>query len=267
MGPALFNTEDPLRVHPIPCLRDNYAYLIICPESGDAAVVDPSEAAPVLAEIEALSLNLKAILNTHHHWDHVGGNEALCKHYPNLDVYGYHTDRGRIPGQNRFLKDGDTVTFGSLKGRFTHNPGHTTGAVTYYFEDAAFTGDTLFAAGCGRLFEGSADDMWRSLNQVIGSHDESTKLYFGHEYTASNLRFALTVEPDNQAAAAKLERVLALRDAGQYTTPSTITEEKATNPFMRCDSETIRGHLSEKGFPTGNAIEVLAGVRTLKDQF
>jgi len=257
-----------MKVYPVPCLRDNYAYVLVCPETNEAAVVDPSEAPPVIEAVEKLDVALTAILNTHHHWDHVNGNEALLEKYPNLKVFGHASDRGRIPGQTEFLEEGDAVRFGAQSGTITHNPGHTTGAVTFYFGQNAFTGDTLFAAGCGRLFEGTPADMHVSLNQKIGGHDPETKLYFGHEYTANNLKFALSVEPGNQKAREKLARVEALRAKGEYSTPTTLAEEWDTNPFMRCDSLEIQEAVRRAD--PGNdlaPVSVLRVVRQLKDQF
>ena len=257
-----------MKVVPVPCWNDNYAYILICEETAEAGIVDPTEANPVLKELNRLQLNPVAIFNTHHHPDHVGGNRALLGRYPKLKVFGYHSDRGRIPGQTEFLKDGDGVAFGSIQGSFSHNPGHTTGAVTYYFEDCAFTGDTLFAAGCGRLFEGTPEHMYRSLNQTIGQRDQATKVYFGHEYTENNLRFALTVEPNNPHIADKLERVSKLRAKGQFSTPSTLAEEWLTNPFMRCDSDEIKRTVAgvEKDNPL-DPVSVLRVVRHLKDRY
>lgn len=257
-----------MKVVPVPCLKDNYAYLVICEDTGGCGVVDPSEAAPVLKAVREHHVDLVAIFNTHHHWDHVGGNEDLLKAHPNLQIYGHESDKGRIPGQTVFLKDQQPIALGLLHGHVTHNPGHTTGAVTYFFEDAGFTGDTLFAAGCGRLFEGDAADMYRSLNQVIGGHPNTTKLYFGHEYTENNLRFAQSVEPGNQAVMAKLQRVRELRAQGLATTPTTLEEEWATNPFMRVDSAEIKNHVAQHE-PNNDLspISVLRVVRELKDRF
>lgn len=257
-----------MKIVSIPCLQDNYAYLIICEDTGEAAVVDPSEHQPVLDEIERQNVTLTTILNTHHHWDHVGGNPGLMERYPDLTIVGHGSDKGRIPGHNVFLKEGDQVQVGNLSGSFTHNPGHTTGGVTYYIEDAAFTGDTLFAAGCGRLFEGTPAQMYDSLCNQIGGHAPETKLYFGHEYTESNLLFALHVEPGNEKAKAKLERVREQRARGEFTTPTTLAEEWETNPFMRHDSPEIQA--SVKKHHPENDLEpasVLAVVRHMKDHF
>lgn len=257
-----------MKVISIPCLSDNYAYLVICEETNQAGVVDPSEAAPVIEAITQAKVTLTAILNTHHHWDHTGGNNDLIAKYPDLAVYGHASDKGRIDGQTVFLKDGDTFTLGKLSVRAVHNPGHTSGAVSYIVEDAVFTGDTMFAAGCGRLFEGTPADMHESLNHVIGALPKSTKVYFGHEYTVNNLKFALHVEPDNKAAQAKLKQVEALRAKGRFSTPSTLAEEWETNPFMRVDSAAIKATVRQA--QPGNdltPVSMLAAVRGMKDNF
>lgn len=228
-----------MRVVPIPCLNDNYAYLLVCEATGNAAIVDVPECAPVWKCIQEENVEMVAILNTHHHWDHVDGNPDLLKKLPHLAVYGHHSDEGRIPGQTVFLKDTDTITIGNLKGTLSHNPGHTTGGITYYFEDVAFTGDTLFGAGCGRLYEGTPTQMYRSLNENILKHSSAKKFYFGHEYTEKNLQFALTVEPGNPKITERLNRVKSQRRAGDFTTPATVEDELATNPFLRCDSPEI----------------------------
>jgi len=257
-----------MRVQPVLCLRDNFAYILICEETGQAAVVDPSESGPVLAELERLKAPLVAIFNTHHHYDHVDGNLGLLAHFPGTRIYAHASDKGRVPGQTHFLEEGDTPGFGNIKGSLTHNPGHTTGAVTYYFGEHAFTGDTLFAAGCGRIFEGTAEDMYVSLNQKIGGHDPNTRLWFGHEYTVNNLRFALEVEPDNVHVQKRLSQAMALREQGLFTTPSTLAEEWLTNPFMRCDSETLKG-AAKKYDPKCDLspISVLRAIRKMKDAF
>ena len=154
----------PVEVHLVPCLKDNYAYLLHQPGSADALVVDASEEAPVLAALGRLGLNPVAILATHHHHDHVGGNAGLLSRFPQLRVFGYRTDQGRIPGQTDFLDDGQELELAGMGLKALHIPGHTLGAVAYVGEGAAFTGDTLFAAGCGRLFEGTAAQMYESLN-------------------------------------------------------------------------------------------------------
>ena len=257
-----------MKIVTIPCLQDNFAYLLICTKTQQAAVVDPSEAAPVISEIERQGVKLTTILNTHHHWDHVDGNQELIAKYPGLIIYGHASDRGRIPGQTEFLKSGDEVRFGEESGTFLHNPGHTTGAVTYVFGKTAFTGDTLFAAGCGRLFEGTPAQMHDSLNVQIGGLADDTELYFGHEYTEANLRFALSVESGNAEIQQKLEAVNALRSAGKFSTPTTLAEERLTNPFMRCTSAEIHACVKSKE-PQHNLVdeEVFRTLRELKNNY
>ena len=252
----------------IPCLQDNFAYLLICPKTGEAAVVDPSEADPVRKEIKRQNVKLTAILNTHHHWDHVGGNKELKADCPDLKIYGHASDRGRIPEQTEFLEDGDQVLFGEQSGSFLHNPGHTSGAITYLFGKTAFTGDTLFAAGCGRLFEGTPEQMHDSLNNRIGKLPDKTELYFGHEYTEANLRFALSVESGNAEIQHKLEAVSALCSSGKFSTPTTLAEERLTNPFMRCTSAEILACVKSKE-PDHNLEEeeVFRTLRELKNNF
>jgi len=222
----------------IPLLRDNYGYLIVCQKTNSAAIVDPSESEPVLRRIEQENVTLTAILNTHHHRDHTGGNEGLLAGNK-LEVYGHKSDQGRIPGLTRGVEESDDITVGELRGKVLFIPGHTTGHVAYLFDNNLFCGDTLFTAGCGRLFEGTAEQMQASLKKLMALPDE-TKVYCGHEYTESNLRFAMTLEPKNHKLVSRLERVQALRARGLSTVPSTIEEEKHTNPFLRWESERFK---------------------------
>ncbi|HIL17202.1 MAG TPA: hydroxyacylglutathione hydrolase [Deltaproteobacteria bacterium] len=254
-------------VFPLPCLHDNYAYLLVCPQTQATAVVDPSAAEPVQVELQRRGLSLTAILNTHHHWDHVGGNEALLAKSPGIRIFGHASDRGRIPGQTEFLEVGDVVRFGKIAGRILHNPGHTSGAISYVFGDQAFTGDTLFAAGCGRVFEGTMEQMHHSLNGVLGGLPDPTRLYFGHEYTERNLEFAQSVEPDNAAVAQRLDVVRQHRRKRQYTTPTTLAEERQTNPFLRCGNSELRQVAQRKSSGSSTEVEVFGVLRGLKDRF
>ncbi len=255
-------------VVPIPVLQDNYSYLVIDPKTSDAAVVDCSEPDPVLTEVERRGINLTSILATHHHWDHIGGNDALLAHRP-LRVYGSREDGSRIPGLTHGLAEGDEVVVGSLKGQAIFIPAHTSGHLAYYFPDqgVVFTGDTLFAGGCGRLFEGDAGQMMASLAK-LAVLPPRTKVYCGHEYTEKNLRFAATLEPDNRAIAEKLEAVRRLRAHSEPTVPTTIESERATNPFLRTDSPELRATLRSR-FPDLGAdpVAIFARVRALKDTF
>jgi hydroxyacylglutathione hydrolase len=255
-----------MRVVPVPQLKDNYAYLVIDPRTNQAGVVDCAEAAPVLDAAAAAGVQLVAILPTHHHYDHVDGNTALLRAHPALAVYGVDD---RIPGLTRTVRHGDQVTVGSLSARVIYIPAHTSGHIAYYFasERAVFTGDTLFAAGCGRLFEGDAAMMIKSLSRLSELPDD-THVYFGHEYTEKNLRFALTLEPANAALVEKYAWALEQRRRGETTTPTTLASEKATNPFLRWRSAELRASLQQR-FPDlpMDDVSVFAKTRALKDAF
>ena len=257
-----------IRVVPVPVLADNYAYLVIA-DGGRAAIVDPSEAEPVLAAAKREGAELIAIWNTHHHWDHTGGNRDLLRAQPNLEVYGYGEDKARIPGLTNGVGDGEEFELEGTKVRVLYIPAHTSGHVAYHLpsEAAVFTGDTLFAAGCGRLFEGDPAMMMSSLGR-LSSLPPETKVFCGHEYTEKNLRFALEVEPGNAAAREKHRRVVALRERGEPTVPTTIAEELATNPFLRADSGEIRATVRRRFPETGDdPVAVFASVRKWKDEF
>ena len=257
-----------MKIVSVPCLADNYAYLLICEDTGQAGVVDPSEAEPVLQHVAREGVTLSAILNTHHHWDHVGGNKALLARHPTLKVYGHASDQGRIDGQTELLETGASFKVGDLTVRALHNPGHTSGGVSYVVHDAVFTGDTLFAAGCGRLFEGTPENMYNSLCKVLGSLPPETRVFFGHEYTEKNLLFAAHVEPDNVDVQDRLAAVRAMRAKGEFTTPSTLAAEWKTNPFMRTESKSIQQTVrtSDPGSQL-TPVAVLGAIRRMKDQF
>jgi hydroxyacylglutathione hydrolase len=225
-----------LTVVQLPVLTDNYIYLLHDEATGTTGVVDPAEAAPVLDELARRGWQLGWILNTHHHGDHVGGNAALVA-ATGCRVVGPRADQARIPLIQTPVADGDVFRLGASPARVFDTPGHTRGHIVYWFEqDAAlFAGDTLFALGCGRLFEGSPEQMWESLAKLAALPPE-TRVYCAHEYTESNLRFALSVAPDDPALLARGQRVRALRAASLPTVPSTLGEELATNPFLRAGS-------------------------------
>lgn len=254
----------------VPQLSDNYAYLLIDPATRDAAIVDCAEAEPVLAEVAKQGVRLVAVLATHHHFDHVGGNADLLAAVPGLRVYGSDADAPKIPGITDRLSDGDPVSFGKLTGRMIFIPAHTSGHVAYQFdgERAVFTGDTLFAGGCGRLFEGDAAQMKASLERLAALPDD-TAVYCGHEYTQKNLEFALTLEPGNRPLVDKLARVRELRRNGQPTVPSSIGDEKATNPFLRTSSAELAASVRKQvpDLPAGDEVALFAAVRALKDRF
>ena len=255
-----------MKIHQIPMLRDNYAYLLVCEKSKTAAILDPSEADPALNRIEQEGVKFDAILNTHHHRDHTGGNEGiLAKH--KVDVYGHKSDSARIHGLSRGVDDGDEIQIGEVKGKVLFVPGHTTGHIAYLFDNNLFCGDTLFTAGCGRLFEGTPEQMDASLKKLMAL-TYNNKIYCGHEYTESNLRFAMSIEPKNPKLASRFERVQGLRSRGASTVPSTLEEEKQTNPFLRWDSKEIQASLksSDPGARL-DPVSVFAAVRKMKDAF
>jgi hydroxyacylglutathione hydrolase len=255
-----------MKIIQIPLLRDNYGYLLVCEKSRETAVVDPSEAEPVLKRAEQEKVNLKAILNTHHHRDHTGGNEGILAQHQ-LEVYGHKSDGARIFGLTHGVEDGDEIKIGELSGRVLFVPGHTTGHVAYLFGNNLFSGDTLFTAGCGRLFEGTAEQMHTSLVKLMALPDD-TKVYCGHEYTESNLRFAVTLEPKNHKLVSRFERVQGLRTRGASTVPATLEEEKQTNPFLRWDSKELQASLKSQAPDFRlDPVSVFAKVRQLKDSF
>jgi len=253
----------------VPQLKDNYAYLVIDDQSGQCGVVDCSEAGKLLDEVKRRGLKLVVALPTHWHFDHVGGNEDLVRAVPGLKVYGARGEAGRIPAMTEEVDDGSEVSVGPIRGRVIGIPAHTSGHIAYYFPGlkAVFTGDTLFIAGCGRLFEGGASTMMASLARLAALPDD-TQVYCGHEYTEKNLQFALTLEPGNSALKAKYEWARKMRAGGKYTIPSTIGDEKLINPFLRFDSAELRSSI-RKVDPSVNddAVAIFAKTRELKDRF
>ena len=256
-----------LEVLVIPLLRDNHGYALVDRSSGTAVVIDPSEADPVSTALHAASVRPVAVWCTHHHADHVGGVPGLLERHPELPVLGsaFDLEHGRIPGQTRGLRDGEELVHGGVAFDALSVPGHTLGALAYVGAGHAFTGDTLFLAGCGRVFEGTMPQMRASLAR-LASLPASTRLWVGHEYTARNLDFAATVEPENLAVAARLEAVRRRRAAFETTMPGTIAEERATTPMLRWDAEAVLRFAARRG-AAATPDEVFARVREAKDAF
>jgi len=250
----------PLEIEIVPCLSDNYAYLV--KSGGQCAVVDQSEREPVRAALAKKGWTLTHILNTHHHLDHCGGNLEL-KAETGATIVGPGKDRARIPGLEVGVDEGSGWEFDGRKVQVLEVPAHTRGAITFVIDGHAFTGDTLFLMGCGRLFEGDPKMMWTSLSKLMTLPDQ-TKIYCGHEYTQSNGRFALTLEPGNQALKARMGEVNALRAAGKPTVPASMGLEKQTNPFLRPDQPEIRKSL---GMERADTVAAFGEIRARKDRF
>jgi hydroxyacylglutathione hydrolase len=243
-----------LRIERIPTLSDNYSYLVICEATNEAAVIDAPEVEPVVQRVEETGARVTKILSTHHHFDHSAANPELAKRY-DVPVLAHHSDAGRMPGYTEGLEEGDTVQVGQHTARVLFIPSHTMGHIAYVFDDAKalFSGDMLFAGGCGRLFEGTAEMMYDALCVKLFALPDDVRVFCGHEYTLSNLKFAVTIEPDNADIQSKLETVEAIRaqaapdwhDATpeEMTIPSTIGEEKATNPFVRAADASELGRI------------------------
>lgn len=253
-----------LEIHQIPVLNDNYLYLIKDTASDAVGIVDPAVAEPVLAKLDELGWKLTHILNTHHHMDHTGANLEL-KEKTGCQIIGSKNDASRIPGIDVLLSEGDVFDFGTQKARIFEVSGHTMGHIAYWFEasNALFCGDTLFALGCGRLFEGTPAQMWDSLGKFIKLPDE-TQVYCAHEYTESNAHFAMTIEPQNGTLRKRFDEIQDLRSQGIPTVPSTLAVEKATNPFLRPDSQDIQETLHMSG---ADLVSVFAEIRNRKDNF
>jgi hydroxyacylglutathione hydrolase len=250
-----------LEITLVPCLTDNYAYLLHDAAGGLCAVVDPSEPEPVKRALAGRKLT--HILNTHHHFDHTGGNIPLKEEF-GAKVVGPENDRDRIPGIDEGVSEAAPWHFGSHVARILEIPAHTRGHIAFAFDDGAvFTGDTLFAMGCGRLFEGTPEMMWSSLSKLMRLADDM-RVYCGHEYTLSNGKFALTLEPGNAELQARMKEVEATRANAEPTIPSTIGLEKRTNPFLRPNSPEIRKNLNMDG---ASEVDVFGEMRRRKDNF
>ncbi len=267
---APFRSADgKLEVHQVPAWQDNFVWIAVCTETGQAAAVDGPDAEGALAYCEAHGLTLTTILNTHTHPDHVGINRDLERRgmLSSLRVFGARKKASDVPGLTDPVEEGSVVRVGNVEGRVMLTEGHIDGHVSYVFDDVLFSGDTLFAAGCGYLFDGPPEKMFDSLSRLTAL-DPSTRVCCAHEYTQDNLRFAWSVEPDNAALADRIRRVWALRAEGRASVPSTIAEERATNPFVRHASVTLRANVAaawpDRDLSTPQAI--FAATRALKDR-
>jgi hydroxyacylglutathione hydrolase len=250
------------RVVPVPCLRDNYAYLVHREGEAACVVVDPSEAAPVEAALAREGLTPRALLATHHHLDHVGGIQALADRFAGIEVVASRVDGARIAGVTRLVDDGEHLAIAGLAVAALAVPGHTLGAVAFAIGDAVFTGDTLFVGGCGRLFEGTAAQLHASLTERLGRLDPATRVYCGHEYTLANARFALHLDPGCEPAKSLLDRAIEAAARGEPTVPSTIADELAHNPFLR---PLAPAHVAR--FGERDPVRALAALRAAKDAY
>ncbi|CAA3014476.1 hydroxyacylglutathione hydrolase cytoplasmic [Olea europaea var. sylvestris] len=251
----------------IPCLEDNYAYMIIDEATKEAAVVDPVEPHSILRVAQENGVDLKLVLTTHHHWDHAGGNEKLRQMVPDIKVYGGSIDN--VQGCTNKVENGDKISLGAeINILCLHTPCHTKGHISYYLtgkegeDPAVFTGDTMFIAGCGKFFEGTAEQMYHSLCVTLGSLPKPTRVFCGHEYTVKNLLFSSIVEPDNVRISQKLSWAQQKRAKGLPTIPSTIEEELETNPFMRVDLPEVQEKVGCK-----SPVEAIREIRKRKDEW
>ncbi|KAK6630586.1 hypothetical protein RUM43_014571 [Polyplax serrata] len=253
-----------MKVKILPALQDNYMYLIIDKNSNEAGIVDPVSPDTVVQAVNDEKVKLTHILTTHHHWDHAGGNSNLVKKIPGLQVVG---GDDRIQGLTKKVGHNSQFKIGNLNVECLFTPCHTSGHICYFIKQnngppAVFTGDTLFAAGCGRFFEGTADQMYKALIEILGRLPDETQVFCGHEYTLNNLNFAKLIEPHNEHIKKRIEWAARKRQSNEPTIPSTIEEEKITNPFMRVNDAAVQNYV---GYT--NAIDVMRALRTKKDNF
>ncbi|NTE88448.1 hydroxyacylglutathione hydrolase [Agrobacterium rubi] len=254
----------PLDIEVFSCRSDNFGVLLHDSETGATVSIDAPEEAPIINALNRRGWTLSHIFTTHHHQDHVEANLALKEKFDCV-IYGPHDEAIAIPGLDKSAAEGDEFDFAGHRVQVIATPGHTAGHICYYLPDDAllFAADTLFALGCGRLFERPAADMWHSFQKLMALPDD-IRVYFGHEYTLSNARFAVTVDPDNAALQQRASEIEALRNKGAFTIPTTIGLEKQTNPYMRVADPAIRAHLGLEG---ATDAEVFAEIRTRKDRF
>ena len=254
----------PLELVTLPALSDNYTYLLHDPDSGDTACIDVPEASPILDELSKRNWSLTEIWLTHHHHDHIGGVDDVLKQH-DAKVIGASADRHRLPPLNREVSEGDSFEFGGERVDILDVSGHTIGHIAFSVPESklAFTADSLMALGCGRLFEGTPAQMWESL-QKLAALDPDTIICSGHEYTQANARFAITVDPDNDDLKARIERINSKRESNEPTVPSKLSEEVATNPFLRATDPAVQAHLDMIG---SDPVDVFAEIRARKDRF
>lgn len=261
-------TDSKMKVHIIPALSDNYMYLLIDESSNEAAIVDPVNPSKVIELVAEHKVKLTTILTTHHHWDHAGGNEELFKLVPGLSVYG---GDDRIGALNKKVGHGDKLKVGNLEFECLFTPCHTSGHICYYLptssnnnQPAVFTGDTLFQGGCGRFFEGTADQMYRALIEILGALPDNTRVYCGHEYSLQNLAFGRHVEPDNEAISKRIAWAVECRkkEEPEPTVPSLLSDEKEINPFMRVHQPSVQKHANQT-----DPVETMKALRLEKDNF
>lgn len=254
----------PLEIVTIPCLADNYAFLAHDAASGETALVDAPEAGPILKALADRGWRLSHVLLTHHHWDHVDGLAEILAAHP-AQVVGAAADAHRLPDLDVQVSEGDTITVGGEAARVIDVSGHTVGHIAYYFPQtkAVFTADSLMALGCGRLFEGSAPQMWQSLSK-LAALPADTLVCSGHEYTQANAKFAITVDPENAALKARIDDIAAARARGEPTVPSLLSLELATNPFLRAADPDVQRAVGMEG---AEPAQVFAEVRARKDRF
>lgn len=256
------------RIHQVPVMKDNLVWLVECLATGKVAVVDgPPQLEPVVEAIEALGLTLGAVWNTHTHWDHIGINQELVKAglLDGVEVYGPALKADDVPGLTHPVSDGDVARVGEVQADVWLTEGHIDGHVSYVLDGAVFCGDTMFAGGCGYLFDGPPAKMHASLLRLAGLPGD-TRVCCAHEYTEDNLKFARFVEPDNAELEARWNQVLEILGGGGCTVPSTIAEERATNPFLRTGSPAIRASLASHGTPVDTHLDAFAATRALKDR-
>ena len=253
-----------LELEVFPCRSDNFGVLLHCPEANLTAAIDAPELEPIIEAAERRGWTITHIFTTHHHGDHVEANLELKDRF-NCQIIGPRAEAVAIPGLDEAVNDGDSFEFGPHTVNVIETPGHTAGHVCYHLPESKllFAADTLFALGCGRLFERPAADMWASLQKLAALPDDTT-VYFGHEYTLANARFAVTIDPDNEKLKARAAEIEALRAEGKFTIPTTIGIEKETNPFLRASDPAIRKNL---GMDANSDAEVFAEIRTRKDNF